>query len=220
MASSLFLVGEIGVNDYLVALGSNTTVREVRTFVPHIVTAVRSVLQQVIAAGARTVLVPGMIPLGCEPQLLALYKSKSGGYDPESGCITELNDLAELHNRALKGMLRELRRAHPGLVILYADLYSAVADIIVSPRKYGFRDKPLAACCGGRGAYNFNMTAFCGAAGAAACADPSEYVSWDGVHFTEAANRRIACATLRINSPTLLDPHPWTAEAMKRLGCA
>jgi hypothetical protein len=88
MASSLFLVGEIGVNDYLVALGSNTTVREVRTFVPHIVTAVRSVLQQVIAAGARTVLVPGMIPLGCEPQLLALYKSKSGGYDPESGCIT------------------------------------------------------------------------------------------------------------------------------------
>jgi hypothetical protein len=83
----------------------------------------------------------------------------------------------------------------------------------------GFRDKPLAACCGGgKGAYNFNMTAFCGAAGTAACADPSEFVSWDGVHFTEAANRHIACATLKINSPTLLNP--WTAEAMQRVRCA
>jgi hypothetical protein len=34
-------------------------------------------------------------------------------------------------------MLRQLRRAHPGVAILYADLYAAVADIIVSPRKYG-----------------------------------------------------------------------------------
>uniref|UniRef100_M8B2V3 GDSL esterase/lipase n=2 Tax=Aegilops tauschii TaxID=37682 RepID=M8B2V3_AEGTA len=140
-------------------------------------------------------------------------------------------------------MLRELRRAHPGTAILYVDLYDAVADLIASPRKYGthhapaiishrqliisflltssspsvsgFRDEPLAACCG---AYNFNMTAFCGAAGTAACADPSEYVSWDGVHFTEAANRHTACATLKTNSPALLDS--WTAEARQRIGCA
>jgi hypothetical protein len=45
MARSLFLVGEIGVNDYLVALGNNTVgAGEMRTFVPHIVAAVRSVL--------------------------------------------------------------------------------------------------------------------------------------------------------------------------------
>uniref|UniRef100_A0ACD5TYE5 Uncharacterized protein n=1 Tax=Avena sativa TaxID=4498 RepID=A0ACD5TYE5_AVESA len=134
MARSLFVVGEIGVNDYLVALGNNTA-REARTLVPHIVAAVRSVLTEVIAAGARTVLVPGMIPLGCEPQLLALYTS--GNHDPDSGCITELNELAQMHNGELNVMLRELRLAHPGSTILYADLYSAVADIIVSPRKYG-----------------------------------------------------------------------------------
>ncbi|VAH02823.1 unnamed protein product [Triticum turgidum subsp. durum] len=215
MASSLFIVGEIGVNDYLVAFAGNTTVEEARAFVPHIVGAVRSVVTEVIAAGARTVLVPGMIPLGCEPQLLAL--DQSSDHDPASGCIKPLNDLAELHNRALNGMLRELRRANPRTAILYADLYGAVADLIVSPRKYGFRDKPLAACCGGSGAYNFNMTAFCGAAGTAACADPSEYVSWDGVHFTEAANKHTACATLKANSPALLDS--WTAEARRRIGC-
>uniref|UniRef100_A0A8R7P6A6 GDSL esterase/lipase n=1 Tax=Triticum urartu TaxID=4572 RepID=A0A8R7P6A6_TRIUA len=149
MASSLFIVGEIGVNDYLVAFAGNTTVREARTFVPHIVGAVRSVVAEVLAAGARTVLIPGMIPLGCDPHLLALYQS--GDHDPASGCIKSLNDLAELHNRALNGMLGELRRAHPVTTILYADLYGAVADLIASPRKYGFRDEPLAACCGGSG---------------------------------------------------------------------
>jgi hypothetical protein len=61
----------------------------------------------------------------------------------------------------------------------------------------GFRDRPLVVCCGrGGGAYNFDMAANCGALGTKACADPSAYVSWDGVHFTEAANRRIACSVL------------------------
>ena len=43
IAWSLFVVGEIGVNDYLVALGNNTA-QEVQTLVPHIVAAVHSVL--------------------------------------------------------------------------------------------------------------------------------------------------------------------------------
>ncbi|GJM84478.1 hypothetical protein PR202_ga00152 [Eleusine coracana subsp. coracana] len=195
VASSLFIVGEIGINDYLVALSGNRTVAEIENaFVPRVVRAIRS---DVIAAGARSVMVPGMIPLGCEPQLLAQYQGAER-HDPESaGCIARLNDLAELHNRALNRMLIGLRRAHPGTAIVYADLYRAVTDLVVSPRKYGFKDMPLAACCGGgSGPYNFDAAAFCGSPGTAACADPSEFVSWDGVHFTEAANRRVACALL------------------------
>jgi phospholipase/lecithinase/hemolysin len=80
-----------------------------------------------------------MIPLGCEPQLLTLYRGSvdAAGYDPQSGCITRLNGLAELHNRELRRVLGGLRRAHPGTAIVYADLYRAVTDIIVSPREYG-----------------------------------------------------------------------------------
>jgi hypothetical protein len=44
MATSLFLVGEIGVNDYFIGLNENRTVGEVRTFVPHVVGAIRSVI--------------------------------------------------------------------------------------------------------------------------------------------------------------------------------
>ncbi|KAF0892752.1 hypothetical protein E2562_017715 [Oryza meyeriana var. granulata] len=191
-------------------------------------------ITEVIAAGATTVVVPGMIPLGCEPQLLALYQGgggdDAGDYDPKSGCMTRLNDLAEHHNRALNHALAELRRAHPGVSLVYAELYRAVTDIVVSPGRYGFRDMPLAACCGGGGGpYNFNMTAFCGAAGATACAVPSEYVSWDGVHFTEAANRHIACAVLNGRPydggapPTMSTVTAWPAAAevgRSRIGCS
>lgn len=50
----------------------------------------------------------------------------------------------------------------------------------------------LKACCGTGGAYNWNGSAVCGMPGVPACANPSAYVSWDGVHFTEAVNRYVA----------------------------
>ncbi|CAN6311257.1 unnamed protein product [Urochloa humidicola] len=214
-ATSLFVVGEIGVNDYLIGLIGNRTINELKTFTPQIIGAIHSAVTDVIAAGARTVLVPGAIPFGCEPELLTLYRGRVGvgGYDRQSGCITWLNDLAQLHNRELRRMLAGLGRAHPGTSIVYADLYRAVADVIVSPGRYGFRDRPLVVCCGrGGGAYNFDMAGSCGAAGTTACTDPSEYVSWDGVHFTEAANRRIACDVLERSSLA-------TEAERRRVGC-
>lgn len=66
--------------------------------------------------------------------------------------------------------------------------------------KYGTK-----ACCGyGGGAYNFNPKVYCGNSKminghkvtATACIDPQNYVSWDGVHATEAANKLTAYAIL------------------------
>uniref|UniRef100_A0A0E0M7B0 GDSL esterase/lipase n=1 Tax=Oryza punctata TaxID=4537 RepID=A0A0E0M7B0_ORYPU len=196
-ASSLFVVGEMGGNDYLNAIFQNRTLDEAKSFVPGIIDAIRSSLAELIGVGAKTVLVQGMLPIGCEPRLLELFKhgrsAGNGDYDSETGCLTSFNELAELHNRALNHALDELRRAHPGTVIVYADLYRAVTDIAVSPRRYGFGCGPLFACCGGGGGpYNVRLAARCGDEGAAACGEPSEYVSWDGIHYTEAANRVIA----------------------------
>lgn len=61
------------------------------------------------------------------------------------------------------------------------------------------------ACCGhGGGAYNFDPRVYCGntkvidgtSVTATACADPQNYVSWDGIHATEAANKLVAAAIL------------------------
>ena len=67
-----------------------------------------------IGAGARTVVVTGMLPLGCEPKLLAMFPGGPGNYDPASGCDERFNELAVRHNRALKRVLRELRLRYPG----------------------------------------------------------------------------------------------------------
>lgn len=56
----------------------------------------------------------------------------------------------------------------------------------------GFYDGVLTACCGGGGPYNFNNSARCGHDGSKACADPSAFANWDGIHLTEAAYRLIA----------------------------
>ncbi|CAN6299539.1 unnamed protein product [Urochloa humidicola] len=198
MASSVFYVGEMGVNDYFFALSSDSSINLAVSLVPHIIRAIRSALTAMIAAGARTLVVTGMLPIGCEPQQLALFPGGPGDYDPTTGCIKRFNIVAELHNLALNAMLGELRLAHPGRSLLYADIYSPVVRAVASPAAYGFGDVPLAACCGGGGGpYNFNFAAFCTTPQSTACADPAKSISWDGIHFTEAANKFIAGAMLR-----------------------
>ncbi|CAL4941649.1 unnamed protein product [Urochloa decumbens] len=199
-ASSVFYVGEIGVNDYFLALSSNSSINVAVSLVPHIIGTIRSALTAMIAAGARTMVVTGMLPIGCEPQQLALFPGGPGDYDPTTGCIKRFNHVAELHNLALKRMLGELRLNHTGksLSLLYADIYGPVVRAVASPAAHGFGSRPLAACCGGGGGpYNFNFTAFCGTPRSTACVDPAKSISWDGIHFTEAANRFITRAVLK-----------------------
>lgn len=61
----------------------------------------------------------------------------------------------------------------------------------------GFKE-PLVACCGHGGKYNYNDKVGCGGYiyvnGTAvligkSCEDPSVKINWDGVHYTEAANK-------------------------------
>ncbi|EYU28066.1 hypothetical protein MIMGU_mgv1a009376mg [Erythranthe guttata] len=61
----------------------------------------------------------------------------------------------------------------------------------------GFTEGALRACCGAGGPYNVNLKVQCGGSGSHTCKDPSSYVSWDGVHLTEAAYRSIATSLLR-----------------------
>ncbi|KAF8723309.1 hypothetical protein HU200_021830 [Digitaria exilis] len=128
-----------------------------------------------------------------------MFPDSPGDYDPASGCDARFNKLAAIHNRALKLMLRELRLRYPGRSLVYADVYHPIIRAVTSPARYGFGSTPLVACCGGGGGpYNFNYAAFCGTPNSTTCEDPSQFVSWDGIHFTEAANELMAHAVLRV----------------------
>ena len=48
------------------------------------------------------------------------------------------------------------------------------------------------ACCGTGGDYNFSLARMCGAPRVPVCPNPSQVISWDGVHLTQAAYQIMA----------------------------
>lgn len=189
---SLFFMGEFGVNDYsFSAFGMN--ISEIKLFVPDVIKTISMATERLINKyGAKTVVVPGIPPLGCSPPNLALLPSDDpDDYDARTGCLKHFNDLSTYHNSLLQRAVKNVGKKNPNVRVIYADFYTPVMNIVESPEKLGFTNDILRCCCGGGGKYNFNMSAGCGMPGSTVCEDPSTHLYWDG-HFTEAANRHIA----------------------------
>uniref|UniRef100_A0A8R7TQM2 Uncharacterized protein n=1 Tax=Triticum urartu TaxID=4572 RepID=A0A8R7TQM2_TRIUA len=122
MNKSLFLVGEIGGSDYNVPLTSLVPVEEIRSFAPSVISKISSIIIDLIGLGAKTLLVPGNLPIGCLPVYLTLYQSDNmGDYEPETGCIRWMNEFSRYHNKLLVDELEKIQKLHPSLSIIYAD---------------------------------------------------------------------------------------------------
>lgn len=137
MSRSLFLMGEVGANDYNHFFFQNRPFdAEIRPLVPKVIRQIENAIKVLIGLGAKTIVVPGNIPLGCIPRYLAMFKSNSssGDYDA-TGCLKWLNDFAEDHNRELKRMLHRI--GDPTVTTIYADYYGAMVEIIRNPVKHG-----------------------------------------------------------------------------------
>nr|XP_009411654.1 PREDICTED: GDSL esterase/lipase At1g28600-like [Musa acuminata subsp. malaccensis] len=194
--SSLILMGEIGGNDYNQPFFQGIKLDEIRPFVPSVISAISSGINDLIELGAKTLLVPGNFPIGCVPVYLDIYKSYNvEEYESDTGCIKWLNELSKYHNRLLLAELDRLRKLHPNVMIIYANYYDAMISFFRAPEVFGFK-APLHACCGSDGPYSVNRNAPCGHRNAKVCSDPSSSVSWDGIHLTEAAYGTIASSLL------------------------
>uniref|UniRef100_A0A453DWC5 SGNH hydrolase-type esterase domain-containing protein n=1 Tax=Aegilops tauschii subsp. strangulata TaxID=200361 RepID=A0A453DWC5_AEGTS len=181
MASSLFLVGEIGANDYIQPLFQNKTLEWVRPLVPRIIRSIALSIEALIELGAKTMYVPGIFPMGCTPLFLGIFPGDDR--DPATGCLRWLNDLTLVHNHMLKSQLDELRRNHPGVSITYVDYYEEMLSLVTKPVENGFAAETVLDAC---------YPVFVPGRGVVRCPDPSRYVSWDGVHLTEAAYKIMA----------------------------
>ena len=162
-----------------------------------------------IALGGKTFLVPGGFPAGCSAACLTQYPNATEeDYDPLTGCIPRLNELGEHDNEQLKTELKRLQKLYPDVNIIYADYHNSLYRFYQEPAKYGFKNKPLAACCGVGGKYNFTIGKECGYEGVNYCQNPSEYVNWDGYHLTEAAYQKMAEGIL--NGPYATPAFDWS----------
>ncbi|KAK9051657.1 hypothetical protein SSX86_028285 [Deinandra increscens subsp. villosa] len=192
IGDSLILMGEIGGNDYNHALAAGKSMDEIKTYVPLVVRAIISSINELIKLGAKTVIVPGNLPIGCSPVYLTLYYgSDKVEYDNSTGCLTHLNEFADYHNELLKTELSQMRESHPEVNLIYADYYNAAMQFFRSPNKYGFINGALKACCGSEGPFNYNASIACGDSTSRVCVQPHTYANWDGLHLTEAAYKVI-----------------------------
>ncbi|XP_019175962.1 PREDICTED: GDSL esterase/lipase At1g28580-like [Ipomoea nil] len=182
LQSSLVMMGEIGGNDYNYAFLQGIPREEISSsFVPEVISTISSAITKLIEFGARSVVVPGNLPIGCSPVYLFYFKSsKQSEYNSTTGCINWLNEFSMYHNEQLKLELSRLRELHHNTTIIYADYYNAAMDLYTSPSNYGFNNT-LSACCGQ-----------CMFPNPTVCDEPSSFVNWDGIHLTEAAYEAIA----------------------------
>ncbi|XP_051125535.1 sinapine esterase-like isoform X2 [Andrographis paniculata] len=182
---SLIILGPIGGNDYNHLFMQERSLNELRSLVPIVVSKIGSTIQELIELGVITILVPGNLPFGCLPSYLTQYEND---YDPQIGCLSWLNQFSRYHNDLLQKELQRIRKLHPHVNIMYGDYYNDAMRMYLSPNQFGFGNQILRSCCGIGGRYNYNESARCGTPEATCCDVPSEYINWDGIHFTEAAN--------------------------------
>ncbi|KAK9940536.1 hypothetical protein M0R45_017192 [Rubus argutus] len=204
--NALFLVGEIGGNDYNYPLFVGSSIDQIKASVPRVIGAITTATSALIEEGAVELVVPGNLPIGCSAVYLTSFQESSkASYNETNGCLKALNTFAEYHNSELKRALGFLKAKYPHARIMYADYFEAAMPMFVAPQRNGFSSGSLTACCGGGGPYNFNNSAWCGRVGHVACEDPSLYANWDGIHLTEAAYRFIANGLIHGNFTTPLE---------------
>ncbi|WVZ67135.1 hypothetical protein U9M48_016258 [Paspalum notatum var. saurae] len=198
---------DIGQNDIQVALLSNNLSyhRVLQETIPAIITRIRNAATMVHEAGGRKLVLYNTGPLGCLPSMLARRRrrrppsgsgSGSGGGRLEvdaAGCLAGHNRVARAFNAQLAGLCRDLRRRLAGATVVCVDMYAIKYGLVANHTAHGLGGAPLMACCGSGGPpYNYRPGAACGSPKVEACADGDRRVSWDGLHYTEAANRIIA----------------------------
>ncbi|KAK9291715.1 hypothetical protein L1049_019664 [Liquidambar formosana] len=190
---ALFMVGEIGGNDYNFALSGGKTIEEAKSIVPDVVQAIKDAARRVIGYGALRVVVPGNFPIGCLPIYLSRFQTTNSAAYDEQHCLKGLNDFAKYHNDHLQKAIEELRQENPNAFIVYGDYYNAFQWLVQNAPLLGFDVASVQkACCGIGGDYDFSLTKMCGNPGVPVCADPSSRISWDGIHLTQEAYKFMA----------------------------
>ncbi|CAN1219352.1 GDSL esterase/lipase At1g09390 [Linum perenne] len=190
---ALYMI-DIGQNDIADSFSKNMTYVEVVKRIPSVLIQIQDAVKSLYnEGGGRKFWIHNTGPLGCLPQKLSMVRGLK--FD-SVGCISSYNEAAKLFNEGLRRLCGRLRTELKGATVVYVDVYSVKYDLIANATKHGFRS-PLRACCGfGGGAYNYDIKVPCGQPGSGVCGVGSGSVSWDGIHYTEAANSFVASRVL------------------------
>ncbi|KAG6720087.1 GDSL esterase/lipase At5g14450-like [Carya illinoinensis] len=207
---------DIGQNDLSVGF-RKMSFDQLRAAMPDIVNQLATAVQRIYQQGGRAFWIHNTGPIGCLPVNLFYIQNPPAGFLDQYGCVKAQNDMAVEFNRHLKDRVIKLRAELPQAAITYVDVYAAKYGLISNAKNQGFAD-PLKVCCG----YHVNYShVWCGSRATidgsevygASCGNPSQYISWDGVHYSQAASQWFANHIL---NGSLSDPPVPITQACQR----
>ncbi|KAI3730864.1 hypothetical protein L1987_62043 [Smallanthus sonchifolius] len=159
LKTSLFWVGEMGINDYSRAVGSKIPLQSIaKSSVTYTTELVRTLIQN----GAKNIVVQGLPPVGCLPLDISLTPLNNRD---KSGCSPIVNGAVIIHNQILQAKLEMYRKMFPDVTIIYADSWKAYDTIVNNPQKYQIEETQKT-CCGSdikQDDLNFNLQSLCDA---------------------------------------------------------
>ncbi|KAH7570373.1 hypothetical protein JRO89_XS05G0094400 [Xanthoceras sorbifolium] len=204
--------GQNDLHFWLTTIGEE----QAKASIPSIINQFAMAIEKLYQEGARTFWIHNTGPIGCLPFFSVEYPPQAGNAD-QNGCIKSYNEVAQEFNKQLKDTVSLLRTQFDDAVLIYVDIYSAKYTLISEAKKLGFVS-PLEYCwihTEDSHAYCLNKVIVNGTeVNGVSCEDPSKYISWDNIHYTEAANRWIAN---RIMDGSLSDPPIPLTEACQKL---
>ncbi|PIA28871.1 hypothetical protein AQUCO_06600060v1 [Aquilegia coerulea] len=189
---------DIGQNDLSSGFDKMSD-KELRASIPSMIDIVSLAIQTLYQEGAKTIWIHNTGPIGCLPAYLLSFSGGPGLLD-KNGCIKSHNNIAVEFNRQLKERVLQLRTQ-------FQD-----AALTTDGKNQGFVE-PLNICCFGQDGVhfvacgkrkNFIGTEIYGGS----CAKPGMYISWDGVHYSQAANYWVSNHIINgaLSDPSIAQP--------------
>ncbi|XP_061338830.1 GDSL esterase/lipase APG-like [Gastrolobium bilobum] len=153
----------------------------------YLVDAFSSFVKDLYGLGARKIGVTSLPPLGCLPAARTLF-----GFH-ENGCVSRINTDAQGFNKKINSAATNLQKQLPGLKIVVFDIFKPLYDLVQSPSKFGFVEARRG-CCGTGTVETTSL--LCNPKSPGTCSNATQYVFWDSVHPSQAANQVLADSLL------------------------
>ncbi|KAK6125150.1 hypothetical protein DH2020_041116 [Rehmannia glutinosa] len=182
---ALYLVSA-GSSDYVQNYYVNPFLNKAYTpdqYSSYLVSSFTSFIKNLYGLGARRIGVTSLPPLGCLPAARTLF-----GYH-ESGCVARLNTDAQQFNKKINAATTQLQKQLPGLKMVVFDVFKPLYDIVADPKKNGFTEATKGCC--GTGTIE-TTSLLCNPKSIGTCPNATQYVFWDSVHPSQAANQILA----------------------------
>ncbi|PSS26694.1 GDSL esterase/lipase [Actinidia chinensis var. chinensis] len=208
---------DIGQNDLAGAFYSKS-LDQILASIPTILAEFEAGIKKLYDQGARNFWIHNTGPLGCLAQNVAKFGTDPSKLD-ELGCVSSHNQASRLLNLQLHVLCKKLQGQYSDANVTHVDIFTIKSNLIGNYSRYGF-EQPIMACCGyGGPPLNYDSRIPCGqtkvvngsSATAKGCSDSTEYVNWDGIHYTEAANQYVSSQILtgKYSDPPFSDDMPF-----------